>query len=73
MSHLRCSSLAAALRLQTSAADGQEPLKVNTVIPALLTRQLLPALKWARGQAVFINSIARQAGARGNVVYSASK
>lgn len=58
---------------QATAADWQEQLTVNTVIPALLTRQLLPALKRARGQVVFVNSIAGQAGARGNVVYSASK
>lgn len=39
----------------TTPALWQETLAVNLVAPALLTRELLPALRAARGQVIFVN------------------
>lgn len=56
-----------------TAADWQEHLGVNTVQPALLTRLLLPGLRAAQGQVIFINSINAQSATPGSTVYAASK
>lgn len=58
---------------QATAADWQLQLNVNAVMPALLTRQLLPALRSAQGQIIFINSINGQSPMAGHSVYVASK
>lgn len=58
---------------QATAADWQLQFNVNAVLPALLTRLLLPTLRTARGQIIFINSINGQTPAAGHSVYVASK
>ena len=58
---------------QATASDWQLQLNVNAVLPALLTRALLPALRRAQGQIIFINSINGQSPAAGHSVYVASK
>lgn len=58
---------------QATAADWQLQLNVNTVMPALLTRLLLPALRTVEGQIIFINSINGQSPMAGHSVYVASK
>jgi short-subunit dehydrogenase len=58
---------------ETPVATWQEQLHVNAVAPAELTRLMLPALRAARGQVVFVNS---GAGLRANAqwgAYAASK
>ncbi|BAC19147.1 oxidoreductase, short chain dehydrogenase/reductase family protein [Corynebacterium efficiens YS-314] len=53
--------------------DWHDHLDLNVVVPAELTRQLLPALRAAQGQIVFINSGAGTGAHPGNTIYSASK
>lgn len=48
-------------------------LDLNVVVPAELTRQLLPQLRAAGGQIVFINSGAGNGAHPGNTVYAVSK
>lgn len=48
-------------------------LDLNVVVPAELTRQLLPQLRAAAGQIVFINSGAGNGAHPGNTVYAVSK
>lgn len=45
----------------------------NVFVPAELTRRLLPALRAARGLAVFLNSGAGKGAYPGNTVYAATK
>lgn len=54
-------------------ADWRTLLDVNVVVPAELTRCLLPALRAARGTVVFINSGAGRGAFPDNVVYAATK
>lgn len=58
---------------EATASDWQHQFNVNTVVPALLTRLLLPRLRAAQGQVIFINSINGQTPAAGHSVYVASK
>lgn len=53
--------------------DWHDHLDLNVVVPAELTRQLLPAVREAQGQIVFINSGAGTGAHPGNTIYSASK
>lgn len=53
---------------EASVADWQHQLAVNLVAPAELTRLLLPAIRAARGQVVFVNS---GSGLRANPTWSA--
>lgn len=58
---------------EATATDWTTALSVNTIQPALLTRVLLPALRSAQGQIVFINSFSAQAPSAESAVYAASK
>lgn len=58
---------------EASAQDWDEHLHLNVVAPAILTRDLLQALRRAGGQVIFINSGAGQGAHPGNAVYAASK
>lgn len=58
---------------KASVADWREILDLNVVVPAELTRRLLPALRNAHGKVVFINSGAGIGTQPGNSVYSGSK
>ncbi len=53
--------------------DWHDHLDLNVVVPAELTRQLLPAVREAQGQIVFINSGAGNGAHPGNTVYAVSK
>ena len=53
--------------------DWHHHLDLNVVVPAELTRQLLPAVRAAGGQIVFINSGAGNGAHPGNTVYAVSK
>ena len=60
--------------LQTSSLDAwRETFETNVYAPAELTRLLLPALRNAKGQVVFISSGAAIRAVPGHIVYSASK
>lgn len=48
-------------------------LDLNVVVPAALSRELLPALREAAGQIVFINSGAGNGAHPGNTVYAVTK
>lgn len=48
-------------------------LDLNVIVPAALSRQLLPALREAAGQVVFINSGAGNGAHPGNTVYAVTK
>lgn len=54
-------------------ADWRGMFDTNVFVPAELTRQLLPALRAARGLAVFVNSGAGRGAYPGNTVYAATK
>ena len=56
-----------------SAADWRAQLELNVVVPAELTRILLPALRAARGKVVFLNSGSGLTARAGDAVYAASK
>lgn len=56
-----------------TVADWQRELNINLVAPAELTRTLLPALRAARGQVVFVNSGVGLAAGPMWSVYGASK
>lgn len=56
-----------------SAADWRAQLELNVVVPAELTRILLPALRAARGKVVFLNSGSGLTARGGDAVYAASK
>ena len=56
-----------------SAEEWRTHLDLNVVVPAQLTRRLLPALRQAGGDVVFINSGAGDGAFPGNIVYAASK
>lgn len=58
---------------EASVADWRSHLDTNVVVPAELTRRLLPALREAEGLAVFINSGAGRGAYPGNAVYAATK
>ncbi|MFD5513700.1 SDR family oxidoreductase [Streptomyces sp. NPDC127051] len=58
---------------EVSSAAWDEVLAVNLVAPAELTRLLLPALRIARGQVVFVNSTAGLTTRMACGAYSASK
>lgn len=57
----------------TSAASWTHQLTVNLTSPAELTRLLLPAIRTARGQVLFVNSGAGLRAAPGWGAYAASK
>ncbi|AJK69559.1 SDR family oxidoreductase [Corynebacterium marinum] len=54
-------------------ADWRTALDINVVVPAELTRRVLPALRAARGTVVFINSGAGRGSYGDNIVYAATK
>ena len=56
-----------------SVADWRAQLELNVVVPAELTRLLLPALRAARGKVVFLNSGSGLNARAGDAVYAASK
>lgn len=56
-----------------SAAEWRAHLDLNVVVPAELSRQLLPALRAAAGHIIFINSGAGNGPHPGNTIYAASK
>jgi len=68
---------AGALRLgdleSLSAVDIDRQFLVNLRAPMLLTQMLLPALRRARGQIVFMNSLAAEYASANNAVYAATK
>lgn len=57
----------------SSVTQWREHLELNVIVPAELTRQLLPALRKAQGQIIFINSGAGTGAHPGNTIYTASK
>jgi NADP-dependent 3-hydroxy acid dehydrogenase YdfG len=56
-----------------SPADFDRQYRVNLRAPVVLTQTLLPALKRAEGQVVFINSSAALRASARNVLYAATK
>ena len=68
---------AGVIRLGNIEAAGWEDLdhqfRVNLRAPFLLTKALLPMLKAARGQVLFVNSSAGLSGGADNVGYAATK
>lgn len=54
-------------------ADWRDQHDLNVVVPAELTRRLLPALRRAAGTVVFLNSGAGRGGYPENIVYAATK
>ncbi|MEZ2188515.1 SDR family oxidoreductase [Corynebacterium sp. CCM 9204] len=54
-------------------AQWREMLDLNVVVPAELTRRLLPALRRSEGTVVFINSGAGNGAHPGTTVYTATK
>jgi NADP-dependent 3-hydroxy acid dehydrogenase YdfG len=56
-----------------SPADFDRQYRVNLRAPVVLTQALLPALKRAKGQVVFINSSAGLRASADNVLYAATK
>jgi NADP-dependent 3-hydroxy acid dehydrogenase YdfG len=56
-----------------SAAEFDRQYRVNLRAPVVLTQALLPALKRAEGQIVFINSSAALKASAANVLYAATK
>ncbi|WP_026162422.1 SDR family oxidoreductase [Corynebacterium ulceribovis] len=69
---------AAAVASRSSVADAdhgewRRQLDLNVLVPALLTRHLLPGLRTRRGTVVFINSGAGLHGIGGNAVYATTK
>ncbi|MDO5513225.1 SDR family NAD(P)-dependent oxidoreductase, partial [Corynebacterium sp.] len=56
-----------------SVVDWRHAMDVNVHVPAELTRRLLPALRAARGTAIFINSGAGRGSYGDNIVYAATK
>ncbi|ALC06591.1 short chain dehydrogenase [Corynebacterium deserti GIMN1.010] len=56
-----------------SVAEWRAHMDLNVIVPAELTRQLLPALRAASGHVVFINSGAGNGPHPGNTIYAASK
>ena len=56
-----------------SAADFDRQYRVNLRAPVVLTQTLLPALKRAGGQVVFINSSAGLKASSTNALYAATK
>lgn len=57
----------------SSVEQWRAHLELNVIVPAELTRQLLPALRAAKGQIIFINSGAGTGAHPGNTIYAASK
>lgn len=53
--------------------DWRDALDLNAVVPAELTRRLLPAIREAQGTVVFINSGAGRGSYGDNIVYAATK
>ncbi|MCK7636404.1 SDR family oxidoreductase [Corynebacterium sp. P7202] len=58
---------------QATPEQWRSMLDLNVVVPAELTRRLLPALRAARGNVVFINSGAGHGAHPGTTVYTATK
>lgn len=58
---------------EATAADWRLQLTVNATLPAMFSAKLLPALRRAKGQIIFINSICGQGAHPGHAVYAASK
>ncbi|MGP6174474.1 SDR family oxidoreductase [Corynebacterium sp. A21] len=58
---------------EATAADWRLQFTVNATLPAMFSARLLPALRRARGQIIFINSICEQGAHPGHAVYTASK
>lgn len=56
-----------------SQQDWEDTFNLNVLAPALLTRDLLPALRRANATVIFINSGARKGPHPHNAVYAASK
>lgn len=59
--------------IDSTTAEWRELLELNVIAPATLTRLLLPALRAAHGQVIFLNSGAGLTAHRGFAVYAASK
>ena len=57
----------------SSVEQWRAHLELNVIVPAELTRQLLPALRAAQGQIIFINSGAGTGAHPGNTIYTSSK
>lgn len=53
--------------------DWRNALDINVIVPAELTRRLLPALREAQGTVVFLNSGAGRGSYGDNIVYAATK
>lgn len=53
--------------------DWRNALDINVMVPAELTRRLLPALREAQGTVVFLNSGAGRGSYGDNIVYAATK
>ncbi|WP_211439278.1 SDR family oxidoreductase [Corynebacterium glutamicum] len=56
-----------------SVAEWHAHLDLNVIVPAELSRQLLPALRAASGCVIYINSGAGNGPHPGNTIYAASK
>ncbi|MEO3472728.1 SDR family oxidoreductase [Roseomonas sp. CAU 1739] len=71
---VHCAAISAWSSLETSSLPAwRETFETNVYAPAELTRLLLPALRTAKGQVVFISSGAAVKAVPGHIVYSASK
>ncbi len=67
-------AISALASLETSSLPAwRDTFETNVYAPAELTRLLLPALRTAKGQVVFISSGAAVKAVPGHMVYSASK
>ncbi|AIT59947.1 SDR family NAD(P)-dependent oxidoreductase [Corynebacterium doosanense] len=71
---VHCAALLESHTLEDATySDWHTQMGINALQPALLTRLLLPGLRKAEGQVVFINSISGQGPSAGSIVYGASK
>lgn len=71
---VHCAALLESHTLEDATySDWHTQMGINALQPALLTRLLLPGLRKAEGQVVFINSISGQGASAGSIVYGASK
>lgn len=71
---VHCAAISAWSSLEQSSLQAwRDTFETNVYAPAELTRLLLPALRAAKGQVVFISSGAAVRAVPGHIVYSASK
>ncbi len=71
---VHCAAIAVMNRLETADAGAwRTAFQTNVIAPAELTRHMLPALRAAKGQVVFISSGSAVRATPGHIVYSASK